>query len=172
MLIVTLRGFRNAESSGFFSVGRGIAQANQLFLGGLYVGIFGAVIAILLYLKSSNPIPVKSVWLSLLASTLTFGVVLTLWIAESIMIRALPLSRAGVVENGSMIDRLLLITLFSGGILAGLLLAGSIARVSPGGRRQARSGGLVFFIALVLGIVAVAFHMRNNWINAMYDQFL
>jgi hypothetical protein len=171
-LILTLRGFRNAEASGFVSVGRGIAKANQLFLGGLYVGLFCVLIAIILHLRSSNPLPVRSVWSSLLASTLTLGLVLTLWIAESIMISALPLSRAGVVVKGTIIDRLLLITLCSGGILAGLLLAGSIAKISSVGAPQTRSGNLVFFVALALGVVAVAFHIRNASINAMYEQFM
>src|SRR5258705_8893381 len=112
-LIATLRGFRNAGASGLLSVGRGIAEANQHLLGGLYVGLLCVLIATVLYLRSSNKIAAISLWLSLLASILTLGLVLTLWIVESTMIHALPLSQNGVVENGAMIDSLLLITLFS-----------------------------------------------------------
>ena len=80
-----------------------------------------------------------------------------LWIVESTMIHALPLSQNGVVENGAMIDSLLLITLFSGATLAGLLFLGSFLRVSLVGTRQRRSGGLVLFIAIALGVAAVDF---------------
>lgn len=169
-LIATLRAFRNAEASGLLSVGSGIAEANQLLLGGLYVGLLGMLIATVLYLRSSNKLA-TSLWSSVMASTLTLGLVLTLWIAESTMIDALPLSQDGVVESGAVIDWLLLITLFSGATLAGLLFLGSFLRVSLVGTRRRRSGGLVFFMAIALGVAVVAFHLRNAWIYELYKQF-
>jgi hypothetical protein len=75
------------------------------------------------------------------------------------------------VENGTLIDWLLLITLFSGATLAGLSFLGSFLGVSLVRTRQRRSGGLVLFIAVTLGVAAVAFHLRNAWINELYEQF-
>ena len=159
-----MSGFQNAEASGFLSVGRGVAEANQPLIAASYFGVGCTLVAVFGYVRSGNSPPAS---FALLASALAFVPFAVFWVAESVLVNALLSARNGVIANATLIQRLLFIGLVGGVSLSVTLLFASALRLTPtiAPRRT------VAVLVLVIGgfvIAAIALHMRNAWINDMY----
>jgi len=169
-LIGVMHSVRNADSSGLLSVGRGIAEANQPVLVALYVSIICGALAAIIRVRSAKSNPPPPAWLSLAGTGLSLFPVMVLWIAESMMLNALPLSREGVVPGASTIEQFLFVSLGGGLVLAVILLVSSILRV-PSRTTPKRSfvGALLFGMSALI-VAAFAFQLRNSWIEDLYRQ--
>src|SRR5687767_13455696 len=121
-LLRVMSGFRNAEAGGLLSVGRGIAEANQLTIGALYFGIACVLVAAVAYFRAPDYSP--PAWLVFSASAVAFVPLALVWAAESIMLDALPSARNGVVDHAALIQWLLFVGLGGGVVLSVLLLFG------------------------------------------------
>jgi predicted neutral ceramidase superfamily lipid hydrolase len=166
-LLRVLRGVQNAGSSGLLPVGRGIAEANQPLIAALYLGIACAVVTIIAYVRSSNNSP--PAWLLLAVSAVAVVPLLIVWVAESLMLNALPSSRDGVVANVVLIQRLLLAALGAGVVLSLLLLLVPTVRVSSSAAPR-RTAVAVCVVVTAFIIAVVALHLRNAWLNGLYAQ--
>ena len=164
-LLRVMSGFQNAEASGLLSVGRGIAEANQLTIGALYFGIACVLVAGVAYVRAPNYSP--PAWLVLSASAVALVPLAVVWAAESLMLDALPSARNGVVANATLIQRLLFVALVGGIVLSVLFLFGGALRVSPTVAPK-RSLAAVSLLAGCFVLAAIAFHLRNAWINGLY----
>ena len=156
--------FRNAEASGLLSVARGIAEANQLLIVPLYVGVICALIAVVTYLRAHKAPPISLV---LFSSFVALVPVALVWLAESLLLDALPSARDGVMANGTLIQRLLYVALGSGIILSVLFLFVWALRVSPAVAPRRTVAAVALLIACFV-IAAIAFHLRNAWIEGLY----
>jgi len=168
-LLRVMSAVRNAESSGLLPVGRGIAEANHPLLMALYIGTGCTLVANIAYVRSfKNASP--PAWLAFAASVLTLVPVLVVWQAESLMLDALPFSRDGVVANATLIQRLLMITLGGGVLVPVLLFVGSTLRVPSRSTLKRRTTVASCLLVTAFILVAIAFHLRNAWINGLYRQ--
>jgi hypothetical protein len=169
-LLGIMRVVSAAELSGFLSVARGIAEANQPVLVALYLGMICAAITISLAMRRRDKKALPPGWLWV--ATLVVGLipVVLLWIVETMMIRALGGLRNGVVPNASLIETLLF-TVIGGGIgVALLVLLSAILRVSVGKEAKWKSLVAVSLVLTTFIVGAIAFHMRNAWIDGLYQQ--
>ena len=159
-------GFRNAEASGLLAVARGIAEANQLLIGPLYVGIISAVIAVVVYLRAQNAPPASLV---LSSSFIALVPVALVWLAESLLLKALPSARDGVIANGILIQRLLYVALGSGIALSALFLFVWTLRVSPALAPRRTVAAVTLLVACFV-TAAIGLHLRNAWIDDLYTR--
>jgi hypothetical protein len=158
--------FRNAEASGLLSVARGIAEANQLLTVPLYVGVICAVIAVVAYVRAHNGPPISLV---LSSSFVALVPVALVWLAESLLLNALPSARDGVIANGTLIQRLLYVALGSGIVLSVLFLFVWALRVSPAVAPRRTVAAVALLIACFV-TAAIGLHLRNAWIDDLYAQ--
>ena len=165
-LLRVTSAFRNAEASGLLSVARGIAEANQLLLVPLYVGVICAVIALVAYLRAHNS---PQISLVLSSSFLALVPVALVWLAESLLLNALPSARDGVIANGTLIQRLLYVALCSGIVLAVLFLFVWALRVSAAPAPRRTIAAVALLIACLV-TAAIGLHLRNAWIDDLYTQ--
>ena len=165
-LLRVTSAFRSAETSGLLPVARGVAEANQLLIVPLYVSVICAVIAVVVYLRAHNAPPVSLV---LSSSFVALVPVALVWLAESLLLNALPSARDGVIANGTLIQRLLYVALGSGIVLSALFLFVGALRVSPAvaPRRSVAAVALLIacFVTTVIGL-----HLRNAWIDDLYTR--
>ena len=166
-LIGIKRSVENAGASGFLSVGRGVAEANQAFLICVYLAGFSLLLAALFKWRKSNRSALAQSWFSAVSSALTLGLVLGLWIAESILIRSMSFTREGVIPDGGLIAWLLLVVLVGSSSLAVLFLIVSIVRVFIP-TRSTWSSSIVVFVVASLIVAVCGFQLRNAWINTLY----
>jgi hypothetical protein len=165
-LLRVTSGFRNAEASGLLSVARGIAEANQLLIVPLYVGVICAFIAVVAYVRAHNAPPISLVLSSSFAALVPVALV---WLAESLLLNALPSARDGVIANGTLIQRLLYVALGSGIVLMVLFLFVSSLRVSPAVAPRRTVAAVALLIACFV-TAAIGLHLRNAWIDDLYAQ--
>jgi hypothetical protein len=165
-LLRVTSAFRNAEASGLLSVARGIAEANQLLIASLYVGVICAVIAVFAYLRAHNAPPVSLV---LSSSFVALVPVALIWLAESLLLDALPFARDGVIANGTLIQRLLYVALVSGIVLSVLFLFVWALRVSPAVTPRRTVAAVALLIACFV-TAAIGLHLRNAWIDDLYTR--
>jgi hypothetical protein len=163
-LLRVTSAFRNAEASGLLSVARGIAEANQLLIVPLYVGAVCAVIAVVAYLRADNAPPISLV---LWSSFVALVPVALVWLAESLLLNALPAARDGVVPNGTLIQRLLYIALGSGIVLSVLFLFVWALRVFPAVAPRRAVAAVALLIACFV-TTAIGLDVRNAWIDDLY----
>jgi hypothetical protein len=166
-LLRVMNGIQNAGSSGLLPVGRGIAEANQPLIAALYLGIACAVVTIIAYVRSSNNYP--PAWLPLAVSAIAVIPLLIAWVAESLMLNALPSSREGVVANVVLIQRLLMTALGAGVVLSLALLLVPMLRVSSSAAPR-RTIVAVCVVVTAFIIAVIALHLRNAWLNGFYAQ--
>jgi hypothetical protein len=155
---------RNAEASGLLSVARGIAEANQLLIVPLYVGVIFAFIAVVAYVRAHSA---PSITLVLSSSFVALIPVALVWLAESLLLNALTFARDGIIANGTLIQRLLSVALGGGIVLAVMFLFGWLLRVPPT-LAPKRTVATVFFFFGCLVLAVIGFHLRNAWINGLY----
>ena len=163
-LLRVTSAFRNAEASGLLSVARGIAEANQLLIVPLYIGVICAFIAVAAYVRAHNAPPISLV---LSSSFVALVPVALVWLAESLLLDALPTARDGVIANGTLIQRLLYVAVGSGIVLSVLFLFIWALRVSPAVAPRRTVAAMALLIACFVA-AAIGLHLRNAWIDDMY----
>ena len=128
-----------------------------------------SVIAIIAHVRSSNNS--SPAWLTLAATTLMLILVMIVWLAESLMLNALPSSRDGVVANARLIQRLLFAGLGGGVILTISFLAAPTLRVTSNGAKKRTTVVTICLVITVFILATIALQLRNTWINGLYTQF-
>jgi hypothetical protein len=109
-------------------------------------------------------------WLWVATSVVGLIPVVLLWIVETMMIGALGFLRNGVMPNASLIETLLF-TIVGGGIgVALLVLLSALLRVSVGKEAKWKSLVAVSLVLTAFIVCAIAFQMRNAWIDRLYQQ--
>lgn len=162
-LLRVMSAFRNAEAGGFLSVGRGVAEANQLTIGALYLGIACVLVAAVTYVRAPEYSP--PAWLVFSASAVALVPLAVVWVAESLMLNTLW--RNGVVTNVVLIQQLLFVALGGCVVLSVLSFFSWAVRVSP----AVAPKRTVVVVSLLTGcfiLAVVGFHLRNAWINGLY----
>lgn len=164
-----LRVVRNAESSGLLPVARSVAESNLPILIALYVGIGCGVVAIALSVRASMQGFPPPPWLLLLGGALSLFPIAVVWQAESMMIRALSVSRVGVVPGASTIERLLSLALWAGLVSVVVLLVSSLFRLSMTPRRKWSFIAVFLSVEMIYVFAVIAFQTRNAWIHNLYS---
>lgn len=168
-LLSIMRSVKYAEASGFLSVARGIAEANQPVLVAMYLGMICIGIDIILRVRASNTRPSTPAWLLIATLIVSLTVVVLLWTVETTMISSLWLLRGGVMPNASLIE-ILLGTVFGGGLaISVLVLMASILRVSGAKNGKGQYVFVATLVLILLSVGAFGFYRRNAWIESLYQ---
>lgn len=162
-LLRVMRSLQFAEAPGLLSVGRGIAEANQIVLLALYLAVAVSIISIVVHTRRPKT---NNAMVTLAASVVALVPVAIVWLAESLMLEAS--SRQGLVPNASLVLWILYVGIGSGVVLSILLLATSALRVSATGTKMRVIAALLLLV-VAFTVAAVAFQLRNAWIERLYS---
>lgn len=164
-----MAAMRMAESAGITAVAGGMTEANVPPMVALYLAIFigvAGIVVVIVRTKMTTTTANPSAWFFLVTGGIGFLPVLLLWIAQSLLIKAItPGVETGMASVASSIQLCLILTLITAAVGCLILLVASVVPLPSVLRAKQKFAPLIVLVLMELALIGmtVVYQIRTSW---------